>query len=178
MQVSSSIQETSWKTGRYTFASKIGWRAGLEGVEKPSFARAFLGLSLVGLMHKSLQQTKTWIKKLLYLGTKTSSSSDSQSATARFFPPAAFTGEGVGGGVISILWKRSSDLEKAQEAKQCRHTHLHYLTQLESGCASFWQRHLSSEETLRSFCGDPDRCCFDGVRFLHHQYQQLPSHPG
>ena len=39
-----------------------------------------------------------------YLGTKTSSSSDSHSAAmARFFPPAAFTGDGVGGGVISML---------------------------------------------------------------------------
>ena len=37
-----------------------------------------------------------------YLGTNTSSSSDSQSPMARFFP-LALTGDGVGGGVISIL---------------------------------------------------------------------------
>ena len=40
-----------------------------------------------------------------YLGTKTSSSSDSLAAIAHFFPPTALTGEGIGGGVISILWK-------------------------------------------------------------------------
>jgi hypothetical protein len=58
-------------------------------------------------MHQKLSEQKIFgmwdTDSVSYLGTKTFSSSDSQSAMARFFPPDAFTGDGVGGGVISIL---------------------------------------------------------------------------
>ena len=42
-----------------------------------------------------------------YLGTN-ASSSDSQFATARFFP-AALVGDGLGGGVIFILWRKDKN---------------------------------------------------------------------
>ena len=41
-----------------------------------------------------------------YLGTNASSSSDSHLVIARFFPLVAFVGDGVGGGVISVLLSR------------------------------------------------------------------------
>lgn len=81
-----------------------------------SLARAFLGLSLVGLyLWKLSEQTNNKLIGISHLGTKTSSLSDSQLAKARFFPPAPFTGDGVGGGVISILWRRGK--KSADESK-------------------------------------------------------------
>ena len=71
---------------------------GVEG----SLARAFLGLSLVGLRCKSMKKnpTKRWSS---YLGMKTLSSSESLTAMARFLPVLALAGVGVGGGEISTL---------------------------------------------------------------------------
>ena len=94
--------------GTYTAVSKISWWADFEILagEEGSLARAFLGLSLIGLIHGSSQnkqQFKHSIQYKYYLGTNTSSSSDSQLAIACFFPPAALTEVGIGGGVISIL---------------------------------------------------------------------------
>jgi hypothetical protein len=51
----------------------------------------------------------------MYLGTNTSSSSDSQFAMARFFPLAALVGDGVGGGVVSILWRRVKKVRRKEK---------------------------------------------------------------
>jgi hypothetical protein len=53
----------------------------------------------MNLSEQSILQTDS----ISYLGTNISSSSDSQSPMARFFPPEALTGEEVRGGVISML---------------------------------------------------------------------------
>ena len=58
------------KTGTYTAASKINWRwtdfETFEGVEG-SLERAFLGLSLVGLMMSGSYQNKQYNEHIVYL---------------------------------------------------------------------------------------------------------------
>ena len=94
----------------YLAVLKITWGADfkfLEGVEG-CLAWAFLGLSCIGLTHGrhwSNNNLNITADSILYLGMKTSLSSDSQFATAHFFPPADSTLVGVGGGVI-MLWRR------------------------------------------------------------------------
>ena len=104
----SQVNKLSNTKHTYTAESKTSWfwtdLKAFEGLEG-SLARAFFGLSLVGLMD-GIYQNKLFFEKYgMYLGTKTSSLSDSQTCKARFFPPGLFTGEGVGGGVISMLQK-------------------------------------------------------------------------
>src|ERR1700678_3507311 len=57
---------------------------------------------------------------VFYLGTKTSSSSDSQTCITCFFPPGLFTGEGVGGGVISMLQKERKVRKGQRKAKRVK----------------------------------------------------------
>ena len=106
-------------------------------------------------------------KVISYLGTKTSSS-DSQMATARFFPPVALTGDGVGGGVISTLSKqRSKKMQRNSKSRQL--TYHHRSPILEFGHGPFQQRPHSCEAWCCFLCYLGEICLHCHSQYHFHQ---------
>lgn len=104
-QVDKFMQYRQYVHGRIEYKLILDRLWSLGGTRR-LFSTCLFGAVLWRANRRNLsEQTETY-GTASYLGTKTSSSlSDSETRIALFFPPCLFTGEGVGGGVISMLQK-------------------------------------------------------------------------